>query len=71
MSTIGYDSWAVDMADVGAMYPFQGAEVPMVIIGVLFWLGWHFIQSKRETEELEAAKNAADPEQLAKALERY
>ena len=49
MSTIGYDNWAVDMADVGAIYPFQGFEVPMGIAGVVFWLGWHVIQSRRET----------------------
>ena len=36
MSTIGYESWAVDMAEVGAIYPFQGWEIPMTIIGVLF-----------------------------------
>lgn len=71
MSTIGYESWAVDMADVGAMYPFQGAEIPMVIIGVIFWLGWHITQSKRETEHLEAAKKMGDPEKVAKMLERY
>jgi hypothetical protein len=29
MSTIGYSSWAVDLADVGAIYPFQGYEVRM------------------------------------------
>jgi uncharacterized membrane protein YvbJ len=71
MSTIGYESWAVDMADVGAMYPFQGAEIPMVIIGVIFWLGWHITQAKRETEHLEEAKKLGDPEKVAKMLERY
>ena len=44
MSTIGYENWAVDLADVGAIYPMQGWEVPMTIIGVLFWLGWHVVQ---------------------------
>jgi hypothetical protein len=38
MSTIGYESWAVDMADVGAIYPFQGFEGLMVFVGVVFWL---------------------------------
>jgi hypothetical protein len=46
MSTIGYESWAVDLADVGAIYPFQGWEVTMTIIGVIFWLGWHRMQFK-------------------------
>ena len=71
MSTIGYDSWAVDLAEVGAIYPFQGAEVIMVIIGVAFWLIWHRIQYVRETEHLNAAKELGDKEKIAKALERY
>ena len=41
MSTIGYQSWAVDLAEVGAIYPFQGYEVLMTVVGVIFWLGWH------------------------------
>ena len=41
MSTIGYSSWAVDLADVGAIYPFQGWELTMTILCVIFWLGWH------------------------------
>jgi hypothetical protein len=71
MSTIGYKSWAVDMADVGAMYPFQGAEVLMVIVGVVFWVGWHVIQFNRETIELEEARKAASAAQIKAALERY
>ena len=33
MSTNGMTSWAVDLKDVGAIYPFQGWEVVMVILG--------------------------------------
>lgn len=72
MSTIGYESWAVDMAEVGAIYPFQGWEIPMTIIGVLFWLGWHRIQFVREGQHLEQAqKRALDHEQVQKSVERY
>lgn len=53
MSTIEYSSWAVDLAEVGPVYPLQGWEVLMVIIGVVFWLGWHVIQHRRETKELQ------------------
>ena len=38
------DSWAVDLPEVGAIYPFRGPRVSMVISGVVFWLGWHVIQ---------------------------
>ena len=41
MSTNGMTSWAVDLKDVGAIYPFQGWEVLLVILGFIFWIGWH------------------------------
>ncbi|MCT4555251.1 MAG: hypothetical protein N4A53_11220 [Pelagimonas sp.] len=72
MSTIGYESWAVDLADVGAIYPFQGSEVLMVIIGVAFWIGWHRIQFVREGQHLEEArKQAVDHEKIQESVERY
>lgn len=71
MSTIGYDSWAVDLAEVGAVYPFQGAEVLMTIVGVAFWLGWHRIQFVREREHLERAKKMGDADRVAAVLEKY
>jgi hypothetical protein len=71
MSTIGYENWAVDLADVGAVYPFQGFELPMVIAGVIFWLGWHITQARRETKHMEEVMKMGDPEKIAKMLERY
>ena len=41
MATTGISSWAVDLADVGAIYPFQGTEWLLTIIGVATWIGWH------------------------------
>lgn len=52
MSTIGYESWAVDLKDVGAIYPFQGTEVIMVVLGLVFWIGWHIVQMRQESEEI-------------------
>ncbi|MEI4264208.1 hypothetical protein [Roseovarius sp. D0-M9] len=71
MSTIGYDSWAVDLAEVGPVYPFQGMEVAMVVIGVIFWVGWHIIQFQREKVHLEKARKLGDQEKIARVLERY
>ncbi len=71
MSTIGYDNWAVDLANVGAVYPFQGAEVLMVIAGVVFWLGWHITQARRETQHMEDVMKLGDPEKIKKMLDRY
>ncbi len=71
MSTIGYKDWNVDLADVGAIYPFQGWEVAMTIVGVIFWLGWHIFQVKRESAHLEKAKQLGDHDKVHQTLERY
>jgi hypothetical protein len=72
MSTNGMTSWAVDLKDVGAIYPFQGAEWLFLILGVIFWIGWHIIQTKQETAELDADE-AADRsgDETRKAIDRY
>jgi hypothetical protein len=59
MSTIGLSSWAVDLKDVGAIYPFQGYEMLMTILGVAFWVIWHIVQMRQEADEL-AEEMAAD-----------
>mgnify|MGYP000510062057 CR=1 FL=1 len=71
MSTIGYSDWAVDLADVSAIYPFQGWEGTMTVIGVVFWLGWHIFQVRRESAHLEKAKNMGDHDKVQDALDRY
>ncbi len=72
MSTNGMTSWAVDLKDVGAIYPFQGAEVLMVVIGVAFWIGWHVIQMRQENEEVAREMQAdAEGDQAREAIDRY
>ncbi|WP_254025360.1 hypothetical protein [Mesorhizobium ventifaucium] len=72
MSTNGMESWALDLKDVGAIYPFQGSEVVMVIIGLVFWIGWHVLQTRHESAEIEADM-AADRtgEETRKAIDRH
>ncbi len=41
MSTTGIDSWAVDLAEVGPIYPMQGSEFILLVICVAAWIGWH------------------------------
>jgi hypothetical protein len=72
MSTNGMTSWAVDLKDVGAIYPFQGTEVLLVIVGLVFWIAWHIIQTRQETAELNedmAADRSGD--ETRKAIDRY
>ena len=40
MSTTGIETWAVDLAEVGPIYPFQGSEGLLLIIGLAVWIGW-------------------------------
>ncbi|SIT58402.1 conserved hypothetical protein [Mesorhizobium prunaredense] len=72
MSTNGMESWAVDLKDVGAIYPFQGSEVVMVIVGLVFWIGWHVLQTRHESAEIEADM-AADRsgDETRKAIDRH
>jgi len=72
MSTNGMTSWAVDLKDIAAVYPFQGWEVFMVIIGVIFWLGWHVIQLREEATEVGHEMDADKSGDKARAaIDRY
>jgi hypothetical protein len=72
MSTNGLTSWAVDLKDIGAIYPFQGWEVLMVILGLIFWIGWHILQTRQESDEI-ASNLAADRsgDATRAAIDRY
>ncbi len=66
------ETWAVDLADVGAIYPWQGAEVIMVIVGVVLWLWWHVAQLRGENEEFKAdLAKYGSPERIKKALDEH
>jgi hypothetical protein len=72
MSTNGMTSWAVDLADIGAIYPFQGWEFAMFIAGVIFWLWWHVTQLRQEAAEIRddvAADRSGDAQR--DAIGRY
>lgn len=68
MSTIGYENWAVDLKDVGAIYPFQGTEVLMVILGLVFWISWHILQMRQEAAEIEDEMKADERGEAARKL---
>jgi hypothetical protein len=72
MSTNGMTSWAVDLKDVGAIYPFQGTEVLLVILGLIFWIGWHIVQTRQENAEI-AEDMSADRsgDETRGAIDRY
>ena len=53
MATGMVENWA--NADVaGPIYPFVGSEVLLVVVGLVFWIGWHIVQMKEESTELKS-----------------
>lgn len=73
MSTNGLTSWAVDLADVAAIYPFNGwIEVPLYIAGLIFWIGWHIRQMQQEAVEIAQSVEAdRSGDHTRAAIERY
>jgi hypothetical protein len=53
MSTGNFENWDGDILQIGPIYPFVGWEVLMVILCVIFWVGWHVLQIRMENRELE------------------
>lgn len=69
MSTTGISSWAVDLGEVGAIYPFQGTEFLWFIAGVAFWIIWHIVQLRQEDQTYEDdLRHLKDPEKLERAM---
>ncbi|MEM7191731.1 MAG: hypothetical protein AAF405_02485 [Pseudomonadota bacterium] len=65
-------SWAVDLADVSAIYPWQGSEWIMVIAAVAAWILWHILQLREEKEEFD--KDIAEygsKDAIEKALDEH
>jgi hypothetical protein len=66
------DTWAVDLANVEAVYPWQGAELIMVIAAVAAWILWHIIQLREEKQEFdEDIRRYGNKEAIKKALDDH
>ncbi len=69
MSTTPIDTWAVDLADVTAIYPGVGSEAIMAVVAIVLWLAWHVWQVKNENATYEEEKRKyGTPEQIDKAI---
>jgi hypothetical protein len=65
-------TWAVDLANVGPIYPWQGTELIMVIVAVAAWILWHIIQLREEKEEFaEDIAKYGSKESIKKALDDH
>lgn len=72
MSTTGVTTWAVDLAEVGPIYPFQGTETMLWVIGLVAWVAWHVwsIQWEKAYQREKIAK-FGDAETLKKSLDLH
>jgi predicted negative regulator of RcsB-dependent stress response len=69
MNTGNIADWNGNMMDIGPIYPFVGWEVWMVIIAVVFWLGWHYLQIQMENRLHDAeAQKLRQGDNLQKAI---
>ena len=65
-------TWAVDLANVGAVYPWLGWEVIMVVVAIALWILWHIVQIRQENHEYaEDIKLYGKPEAIKKALDEH
>ena len=54
MNTGSFTDWGGAIADIGAIYPFVGSEIILVVIGVVFWVAWHVSQLRSEAAQLKS-----------------
>lgn len=53
MNTGMIENWDGNLLDIGPIYPLVGWEGIMVIIAVIFWIGWHILQVRAENRQLD------------------
>ncbi len=70
LSTTIVETWTgVDITTLGPIYPMVGSEFILYIIGLIFWLGFHFRQAGIEAKEMAADEAAAkNPERLKRVF---
>jgi hypothetical protein len=70
MSTGNFANWDGNLLEIGPIYPFVGWEGLMVVLAVIFWIGWHIMQIRMENKQVEDETGAlAQQGNLQKALD--
>jgi hypothetical protein len=66
------NSWAVDLANIGAIYPWQGSEVIMFLVAFVLWIVFHVLQIKQENVDYnEDIDRYGSAESIKKALDEH
>jgi flagellar biosynthesis regulator FlaF len=65
-------TWAVDLKDIGAVYPLLGWEVIMVVVAIALWILWHIVQIRQENQDYaDDIKRYGSKESIKKALDDH
>jgi hypothetical protein len=65
-------TWAVDLKDIGAVYPLLGWEVIMVLAAIALWILWHILQIRQENQDYaDDIKLYGSKESIKKALDEH
>ena len=51
--TGNFTNWDGNIADLGAVYPFVGWELLMVLVLLVVWIVWHVMQIQMENRQLD------------------
>jgi hypothetical protein len=70
LSTTIVTTWSgTDYTQLGPIYPMVGSEFMLWIIGLIFWIGFHFAQARIESREMKADADAAkSPKRLKRVF---
>ena len=70
LSTTAVETWAgADLSQLGPIYPMVGSEFVLWILGLIFWIGFHFKQAGIEGKEMQADADAAkSPDRLKRVF---
>jgi len=71
LSTTIVETWSgTDISQLGPIYPMVGSEVLLWLLGMVFWIGFHWLQIRIEARELqEDAEAAQSAERLSRVFE--
>ena len=65
-------TWAVDLKDVAAVYPWAGWELIMVLVAIALWILWHIMQIRQENADYaDDIKRYGSKESIKKALDEH
>jgi hypothetical protein len=69
MATTMVESWSVDLATIGPIYPWVGSEVGLWVIGMAIWIGWQVWQLRFENRTYAAElQRLNSPDKIERAM---